>query len=273
MKLHIKKSFIIVILMLAVFYDYRRLFLFVLAVFIHELGHLVIAKRYNLKIKSITILPLGTICITDSVAKLTLYQKVVLNNAGVFVNFVAFIVCNFIGNENFYIRSFCQYNILLFIFNILPIYPLDGSKNFLYILGYFKGHLTVSKWLVKTSKFLSVIIIVIGFCFMILNPFDLHIYVMGVYLYKRCSTKLYSELFFDFYKNVSQKNVFNSSYKIRAYYINDNATIKDVLEKISLDNYLMCYFIKNNIITEYNESEILELFFHNGLYEKFIKNT
>lgn len=271
MKLQIKKSFVLTFLTLAVFYDYRQLFLFILAVFFHETCHLMVAKIYKLKVKSLTIMPLGTICITDSISKLSLSQKIILNSAGILGNLILFILLSLFDTSNIYLIHFKNFNFLLFIFNSLPIYPLDGSKNYLYIFGYIYGHLLASKKLISISKFFSILVIIFGFLQMILNPFNLFIYVMGVYLYKKIKKNIYGELFFDFYKNLTEKHIANKNCKIKACYFNESTTIKQVLEKISLDSYLLCYFTNNNVITEYTENEILQLFFTNGLNDLVIK--
>lgn len=118
--------------------------------FFHELGHLVAGILLGFKPKSITINPLGLAInfktkIDDYNNKIlkanTLaVKKMIIAICGPVVNFAIAIFVysyntNFIGTQN---EVIVIANILIGVFNLIPIYPLDGGrilKNILYIFS------------------------------------------------------------------------------------------------------------------------------------------
>ncbi len=258
MKIQIKKTFLLILIFFAVFYDLRQLFLFVLAVFLHELSHILVAKCYKLKISNLTLTPLGMVCKINNVSALPLFKKLLVTSIGVITNLVLFIILHFIKSENIYINYFKNANLVLFIFNSLPIYPLDGSKLYIYIVGYFKGHLTASKQILKIGKIFSIFVITFGLLIIVLYPFNILIYVMGVYMHKKPRNEVYTEMIFDFYKCLDIKHKRKEIFKIKHLMFHKNMTLHDVFTKISLDKYLIVRFFVDDSLFELNETLIFK---------------
>lgn len=141
------KIFIFII----IFYLTRQIEIYgilMLFAFLHELGHLVSGLFLGFKPQSLGINPLGLSINFKIKAKdynerirkgnILAIKKLIIASSGPLVNFVlAFIFsitkCDVIGiQQDFLVYS----NILIGIFNLIPIYPLDGGrilKNILHI--------------------------------------------------------------------------------------------------------------------------------------------
>ncbi len=156
MKIKINKSFFILFTFFIIYYDYTQLLLFISALIIHELSHIAVAKHYGLTTKSFNLTPLGIYCIIENIDTLPLFKKINITLAGVFANFLLFILFS-IFNFNIYCAYFKNYNLFLLLFNILPIYPLDGSKLYLYIfsLSSFMG--LDARWVFSTVFILALV--------------------------------------------------------------------------------------------------------------------
>ena len=101
-------------------------------VFLHEMGHVVVAAGYGLTIREIELLPFGGVArIEGNIENEPLTETYVaaagpLTNA--FLAFLGYLLHRLgIGNQ-YWLDFFIQWNIMLGIFNLLPAFPLDGGR-------------------------------------------------------------------------------------------------------------------------------------------------
>lgn len=99
---------------------FNYLFLLILALLIHEIGHIIFIKIYKIKILNFSLSLYGGILKLDdnSYDLLKKYQKVLIYLGGILFNLIFYLL--------FKNTVFGKYNLLLMIFNLLFIYPLDG---------------------------------------------------------------------------------------------------------------------------------------------------
>ena len=115
---------------------------FMLVLIIHELGHIALSLIFKWHIKNIILLPLGLLLKFEDNLNKPLIEEFIISISGIIFQLV------FIGlvhNHYLVISS----NIIL-IFNVLPIYPLDGSKVINIVLNKITNF--------KTSYFLTLIL-------------------------------------------------------------------------------------------------------------------
>jgi len=114
--------------------------LFVLVV-LHELGHALMAKRYGIKTQDITLLPIGGLARLEKMPE-DPKQEFFVAIAGPSVNlvigalmFVGLLLSGFFNQplslslleENLWIQLLTA-NITLFLFNLIPAFPMDGGR-------------------------------------------------------------------------------------------------------------------------------------------------
>ncbi|MGM9988641.1 MAG: M50 family metallopeptidase [Bacillaceae bacterium] len=103
-----------------------------LIVIIHELGHAVAAVYYKWRIVKIELLPFGGVAVTEEHGNKPIKEEVIVILAGPIQHIWMGAVMYALGQAGMVEASlyelFMMNNTLLFLFNLLPIWPLDGGK-------------------------------------------------------------------------------------------------------------------------------------------------
>jgi Zn-dependent protease/CBS domain-containing protein len=136
--------------------------LFILAVFAcvlaHEFGHVLTARRYGIETRDITLLPIGGVANIQRMPDRP-WQEFVIAIAGPLVNvaIAAVLIAVFgvnltseriadieQGRVNF-IANLASVNIALFLFNLLPAFPMDGGRVLRALLAMRLGRLRATR--------------------------------------------------------------------------------------------------------------------------------
>lgn len=130
-----------IFLFLLLFYFTRQIEIYVIMIFfvvVHELGHLLMGLMLKMKPERIELMPFGlSISFKVNVQDINkkrgngnqqIFKEILVASAGPLTNLIILIFTYvFFGNSNF--SSLVIYaNLLILIFNLLPIYPLDGGR-------------------------------------------------------------------------------------------------------------------------------------------------
>ncbi|PGC21001.1 stage IV sporulation protein FB [Bacillus wiedmannii] len=143
---------------------FKELLLLFCIVLIHELGHAFAAAHYNWRIKKIQLLPFGGVAELEEHGNKSLKEELVVVIAGpiqhIWMMVVGYIVfeSGWLGADLYYF--FIWNNIIILVFNLLPIWPLDGGKVLFNVLSYRFPYLQAHEKMMKLScVFFSVILV------------------------------------------------------------------------------------------------------------------
>lgn len=148
-----------------------------IAILLHEMAHAFVANRKGYRVHGIEISLFSGSAAIDS----NMHERdaIPITAAGPISNLILYfigMVVSFVYPNNF-VDSFMMVNLFLFIFNILPIYPMDGGRmlrDFLSIksrkLGISRGQAfsIAAKVSLVTSVLLIIFSVMSGFLFMAL---------------------------------------------------------------------------------------------------------
>lgn len=98
--------------------------------FVHELGHLIAGISLGLKAKSINIMPFGVSINFEDYTSKYVMKKIIIAIAGPAINLIIVIL----GMCNRWEEDIIYANILIGMFNLIPLYPLDGGRVLKYII-------------------------------------------------------------------------------------------------------------------------------------------
>jgi Zn-dependent protease len=161
--------------------------IFILTIFacvtLHELGHALAAKRFNIKTRDITLLPIGGVAQMESLPEKP-KEELIVALAGPAVNILIFIVLYFttqqqispetltrlepgIGPGNF-LFALMFVNLWLALFNLIPAFPMDGGRVFRALLAFRMNRNRATQIAANLGQFLAVGFIFAGLFY---NPF------------------------------------------------------------------------------------------------------
>lgn len=169
--------------------------LLILAVFVcvilHELGHALAAKKFNIKTTSITLLPIGGLAQMEQIPEKP-KEELVIAFAGPAVNLVIVALLypmtgisssselqelnSKIDPGNF-ITVLMIVNFWLAIFNLIPAFPMDGGRVFRALLSFKLGHVRATQIAASVGQVLGIFFIFFGFFY---NPF---LTFIGIFIY------------------------------------------------------------------------------------------
>ena len=164
-----------------------------LTVFMHELGHALTAKKFGIKTKDITLLPIGGVAQLERLPEKP-SEELMVAFAGPMVNIVlALITSLFISlpntseemvaqlengvNANNFFLNFYLVNIILAFFNLIPAFPMDGGRVLRALLSYKLERHQATKIAARIGQALAIGFVLLGFYS---NPFLIFI---GIFVF------------------------------------------------------------------------------------------
>lgn len=149
-----------------------------LIVLIHEVGHVLVCLLFGYKIKSVTLYPFGGLTRVEKDINTSPYKELILASAGLFMQIILYVVALCFGYKN---SLFYKYNKSIFLFNLLPIIPLDGSVIVYSLLNRFTTFKNSYKAYIVVSVISLVIYIIINYKYSLNNYLIVSIFIYKIY--------------------------------------------------------------------------------------------
>jgi len=218
---------------------WRWLFL-ILAIFffvtLHELSHSLVARKFGIRVKEITLLPIGGVATMTKMPDKP-YQEFLISLAGPMFNIAIVVIFFFplyymLGPKVLFhplsVQSFRHtiahiywINLILAMFNLIPAFPMDGGRILRAILAGRMGHQRATKIAVN---FGHVFALIFGYFGLIHGHITL--IIIAVFIYMAASSEELQVNFRETLKKFSIKDIMSADF----IKLNKNATLAKVLE-------------------------------------------
>ncbi|WHY84868.1 M50 family metallopeptidase [Neobacillus novalis] len=153
-------------------------------IFIHEMGHAAAASFFSWRIKKITLLPFGGVAEMDEHGNRPLREETIVVIAGplqhVWMVSLAYglFSLHLIPEDLF--RLFISYNVMIFVFNLFPVWPLDGGK-LVFLLLSLKNSFPNAHRLTLIISFFSLLLF--SLIILLAAPTHINVWVVIAFLY------------------------------------------------------------------------------------------
>lgn len=255
------------LLLLAVGYINRNLevlFVSYSVIFLHELAHLAAALLIGLKTSHIVFFPFGVNLKLKNSLVYSIADEVLLYLSGPFLNILLAMLCRFLNNTGEYITIFYYNNICHFLFNLLPILPMDGGVVLKKILSRGVGSRLGEKILKITSVIFIFILVLIELILLVKSKFNFSILIASIFLTGNIFTNkekyhidFTKELLF--YKNKDKRKI----KKVKTYLIKENQDYKELAKNFAQGRYYI-------IFKENNKGKIKEILTEREIIENIL---
>jgi Zn-dependent protease len=143
--------------------------LFFGCVVLHELGHSLTARRYGVRVPRILLLPIGGMAQMDQIPRRP-SAELLITIAGPAVNFaIAVLMLPFVWREALELVEVVEFsfmdilvqlwwaNVVMGVFNLLPVFPMDGGRIFRALLAYRLPYIRATWWAVTVGRTLALL--------------------------------------------------------------------------------------------------------------------
>lgn len=213
-----------------IFSPKQTIFLFMLIVLIfHELGHLFFMSLFNVKITSFSFSIIGGLI--DVKMNLDIKYELIIYLGGIIFNLFTLLF------PHLYF-----YSLIIIIFNLLPIYPLDGFNIYKRIISYFINYHKTLYVCYLSSIIINIILIIFSIIYLnaILIINLLYTLVLTIIRFKEIHNEFYSFLLDKYLNKDKNKIKYLYQYIKYPYYKYHSAIIYDngriITDRNLLDN-------------------------------------
>lgn len=232
----------------------------------HEFGHFIGAKRFKWRINSIMLWIFGGVMTTDEYGTRPLYEEAIVTIAGPFQHLIIYLVIYLFSTLSFFspslINTMIFLNTTILLFNLLPIWPLDGGKLLFICLCSFQPFRVAYQWLIIISIISSLASLIIQ---MIYFPFTFSAFFIMIFIMID-NWREWKQRHFVFMRFLLHRlmNEFSQK-KSENIYVTPDSRLMDILSLFMMDCTHTIYVIfsdKHQKVIE--ERECLYQFFYNN---------
>lgn len=241
-------------------------------VLLHELGHYSVAKFFGWRIRHIVLWIFGGTMKTDEHGNRPTYEEMLVTIAGPFQHILIYLTVVLLSNFQIIPASLSElilfYNFVILLFNLLPIWPLDGGKLLFLLLSLYLPYRKAYDAMIILSMILSVVI-VIGQ--LVVYSFTLSMFLIMIFLFLE-NRKEWKHRYYVFMRFLLQRYEGDSTLNgVRAIVVPHHLPLKEVFTQFKRDKKHAIYImLPGEKRVSIDESDCLHYYFHEKQYASTI---
>lgn len=236
----------------------------VVSILLHEIGHVIVGYFYGCKLYKFNISITGANVELDDVGDLKDFQRLNLYLIGPIINLCIFLICYCFSEiiESDLLLLIGRINLGLFIFNMIPAYPLDGSRILEIMLSKSFTYRIAKKIMCIISYTLSGILILVFAYGITIHKINVSlILISGLIIYSAYVEK--KSTIYIMMSNIFKKIRLIENYEYienRSISVSYNNTLLNMLRIIDKNKYNIFYILDD-------ELKVIEILYENEIIE------
>ncbi len=231
----------------------------------HELSHLAAARICGIRSCAFSISILGfSADIQDG--SCSRRERLFIYAAGPVFNLLVFSAAAVSGRilpgDQEFLRLLSAANLILALFNLLPVLPLDGGRFVLGLLAEGTGLMAAGRILHRLALFFSVSIIFIGAYQLYISSFNISLIVIGLYIMTTSITGRMESALMNIRQIVYRRSrlIKKGVYPARDLVVMKSVKLGDSLKSMDFDRFHIVYVLDDDlhILGLLTESEIMD---------------
>ncbi|OZI11315.1 stage IV sporulation protein FB [Bacillaceae bacterium SAS-127] len=240
------------------------LLLVFLIIVMHELGHAAMALSFRWRIKRIVFLPFGGVAEVDEHGNRPPKEELFVILAGPLQHLWLFIAAWLLFtagwiSDNLY-QHFWQFNLAILLFNLLPVYPLDGGKLLMLFVSLQRPFLLTIR---LAMIFSAICLVLLQLLILLFLPFHFQAWLIIAYLtvalWREWKDKHYTFIRFLLERHYGKKDV---AVNLKPLQLSADTKIASALEQFRRNTKHIVYVIEQGKeIGRLDENEVLYAYF------------
>lgn len=164
-----------------------EIFIVFLLTLIHEIAHTVAARHFGIEVMEIELFPLGGVVRLKESYIIKSREEIIISLAGPLVNIflalIAFFLLYFKIVNDFFFNFFLISNIIIGVFNLIPVFPLDGGRVIRAVLSDKLGSHRATRITIGIGKVVSILLMIAGSYLTYLSLSYIYIVFLSVFIF------------------------------------------------------------------------------------------
>ncbi|WP_157841518.1 site-2 protease family protein [Jeotgalibacillus soli] len=198
-------------------------------IILHEAGHAAAARLFGWKFRSVTLLPFGGKLEFEECLDRPFREELIVTLAGPFQHLVMGMIAFLFLKEWIYYPLLMHLNIQLLLFNLLPLWPLDGGRCIFLLFGKFLPFLSAMEQVLLISAMglaVSFFVMTVWFTFNLQFMFVLSYVALSCYVQWKTRFILQEQFWLERWKMKKQHD------DVITLTVNSHDALYEVLKKI-----------------------------------------
>lgn len=231
------------------------------AVLLHECAHARVARRLGYELNIIRLMPYGAALCGD--VELRPVHESVIAIAGPLFNLVTAALMAalwwLVPQSYIFTQAFCAANLYIGLFNLLPVYPLDGGRVVLSALTARLGRKSAYKIMRIISAVFGIVALALFAISAVYAP-NLCLLSVGVFMLISAFVPDKKAGYTALYAQANRAERLKTPLEVKRFAVNDNASVSDMLKNLDPDAY--CEFAvldgHMNTVAKVSESQLID---------------